>query len=309
MTGNGREEGREAYVDHVIERAVLCNSDEDGLVVRGGVDRGKAVGSSRETTRDVSGEDAVLRGAVEALEERELGRVEGRGLVERGEGLDDDVRVAGDVAVGRDRLGRGEVVLVRVHERARVQVLDRHLDREVLVRGDRLPVLGEHELGRGHVRLCGDDTHRRGVAGAGRDLLAVGDREVRDRRAEVDEVVRRRERGDLAGLSNVLAVVREALGDDRVKERCWVKSGVSRVRGTIVKILGSVRHVLSEVWGSLLLLAPALPVAAAEEAAGGAAAAEVAALPPLLALLPPFWAWLALLPPLLALAPPRKLLP
>ena len=235
MTGNGREEGREAYVDHVIEGAVLCNSDEDGLVVRGGVDRGKAVGSSRETTRDVSGEDAVLRGAVEALEERELGRVEGRGLVERGEGLDDDVRVAGDVAVGRDRLGRGEVVLVRVHERARVQVLDRHLDREVLVRGDRLPVLGEHELGRGHVRLCGDDTHRRGVAGAGRDLLAVGDREVRDRRAEVDEVVRRRERGDLASLSNVLAVVREALGDDRVKERCWVKSGVSRVRGTIVK--------------------------------------------------------------------------
>ena len=199
---------------------MLRNSDEHGLVVRGGVDGRETVGAGGEAARDVSGEDAVLRGAVETLEERELGRVEGRGLVERGERLDDDVRVAGDVAIGRDGLRGCKEVLGRVHERARVQVLDRHLDGEVLVRGDCLAVLGEHELRRGHVRLSGDDTHWCGVAGAGGDLLAVRDREVRDGRAKVDEVVRRRERGDLAGLGLVLTVVREALGDDRGVERC-----------------------------------------------------------------------------------------
>lgn len=139
------------YVDGVIERSVLRDCDEHRLVVRGRVDRRETVDTLRETTGDDSGEDAVLGLVVQALEERELGRVEGARLVERLELLDDDVRVAVDVAVRVGHLGRGEEVLVRVREEASVEVLDRHLDREVLVRGDRLAVLGEDELAGGHV--------------------------------------------------------------------------------------------------------------------------------------------------------------
>ena len=75
------------HVDHVVERTVLRDSDKDRLVVRGGVDRRKTVDTSGETTGNVSREDTVRRGGVQALEERELGRVRGRGLVERGERL------------------------------------------------------------------------------------------------------------------------------------------------------------------------------------------------------------------------------
>lgn len=208
------------HVDHVVEGTVLGDGDERGLVVRGGVDGRQAVGTCGETTGDGRGEDAVGRLVVETLEEHERGGVCGRGLVERRELVDDDVRVAVDVARTVDGLGRGEVVLVRVREEAGVEVLDRHRDREVLVSGDRLPVLGERELAGGHVRRRRDHAHRRGVARALLDLEAVRDLQVRDRRAEVDEVVRRRGGRDLARGRLVLAVVREALGDDGVEERC-----------------------------------------------------------------------------------------
>ena len=125
------------------------------------------------------------------------------------------MRVALDVARGRvDLLRRGEEVLGGVDEEARVEVPDRHLDREVRVRLDRRPVRGEDELGRGHVRRRRDDTHRRGVARSGGDLGAVREGEVGDRRAEVDEVVRGCERGDLAGGRDVLSVVLESSGDE-----------------------------------------------------------------------------------------------
>ena len=89
----------DSEVDHVIQRAVLCNSDDDRLVVRRGVDAGETVGTSRETVRDVGGDDAVLGTAVHALKEREARRVGGLGLFERVEELDDDVGVSNDVAL------------------------------------------------------------------------------------------------------------------------------------------------------------------------------------------------------------------
>ena len=174
---------------HIVQCAVLCDSDESGLVVRRRVDRGDAVRTGGKTAGDISGEDAVLRGRVETLEEHELGRVRRRLAVQAGERVDDDVRVAVDVARrGVDLLGCGEVVLGRVHEIACDEVPDGHLDREVLVRGNGGAVLREHELGRGHVREGGDNAHWRGVARPGRDLQPVREGFL-DGGAEVDEVV------------------------------------------------------------------------------------------------------------------------
>lgn len=61
-------------------------------------------------------------------------------------------------------------------------------------------------------------THRSGIAGSGGDLLAVRDGEVGDGSAEVNEVVRRGQRRDLAGRSVLLAIESEPSGDDRLVE-------------------------------------------------------------------------------------------
>ena len=213
------EQMQATYVDLVIHGPVLGNSDERRLVVRSGVDGRKTVGSGGETRGNIGSEDAVLRGVVETLEEREDLRVRRGRISERVDRFHYDVRVALDVAGAADLLGCSEEVLVRVDEEARVEVVDRHLDGEVLVRGDGRAVLGEDELGRRHVRRRGDDAHRRGVAGASGDLLAVRDRQVGNGRAEVDEVVLRRQRGNLAGGGVGLTVLLEARRDDRIEER------------------------------------------------------------------------------------------
>jgi hypothetical protein len=189
---------RKTHVDHVVERAVLRDGDEHRLVVRGRVDRGDAVEALGEAASDVRGEDAVLGGVVEALEEREAGRVRRRRLVGRLELLDDDVRVALDVPLRVHLLRRGKVVRVRVHEVARLEVRDGERDGEGRVGRERRAVRRELELGRRHVLRRRDDAHRRGVARARLDLLAVREREAGHRQAEVDEVVRRGQRRDLA---------------------------------------------------------------------------------------------------------------
>lgn len=74
------------------------------------------------------------------------------------------MRVADNVARRIDLLWRREEVRIRVDEVAGLEVLDGHLDREVLVRGDRCAIGGEDELASGHVRGCGDDSHRRWIA-------------------------------------------------------------------------------------------------------------------------------------------------
>lgn len=207
-------------LDHVIKGAVLCDGNERRLVVRSRVDRRKAVEASGEASGNIRGKNTTNILVVQTLEEDKV--VQGvcrRRRVKGGKGVDDDVRVSPDVALRVDDLGRREVVLLRVHEVACLQVLDCHLDSEVRVRGDRRTVRREDELGRWHVRRRRNNTHRGRIAGALLDLLPIGDLQVRDRRAEVDEVVRRRERGDLSRRWLVLAVIREPCGNHRIKKR------------------------------------------------------------------------------------------
>jgi hypothetical protein len=208
------------YVDHVIQGTMLSNSDKNRLVVRSRVDRRQPVGTRRETTSDIGGKNTVLCCIIETLEERELLRVRHGRLGERVQEVNNDVRVSLNAAIAGDLLRRREVVLLSVHEEAGVKVVDRHLDRERLILVESLTVHREDELRRGHLRLGSNDTHRRRVAGAGRDLLAVGDRKVGDGQAEVDEVVARGERRDLAGRRLVLTIVLEARGNDSGIQGC-----------------------------------------------------------------------------------------
>ena len=193
--------GRERdSLDHVVEGATLSDSDEGGLVVCRRVDRRHAVHTSGETARNLSGESAVVGLVVEALEEDELLRVERLLLVEALEAFDGDVRVALDEALSVHLLGRHVERRGRVGEVAELHVADRDGDGERLAGGDRRAVRRVHELGRRHLVLCGDHAHRGLVARTLDDLLAVRLGLVGELEAEVDEVVRRRDRRLLASV-------------------------------------------------------------------------------------------------------------
>ena len=168
---------------------MLCDRDKRRLVVRRRVNGREAVEARRKAVRDVSGEDTIRGRRVQPFEEHELGRVRRRRAVEAGEFVDHDVRVALDIPLRVHLLGRGEVVFRRVHEVSRFEIDDCHLYREVGVGLERGPIRWHDELGRRHVRRRGEYAHRRRVARPGLDLGAVRKGEVRDRRAEVDEVV------------------------------------------------------------------------------------------------------------------------
>lgn len=107
-----------------------------------GVDGGHAVDTGIKTVSDIDSDDAIDLGSVDTLEEGEDGRVSRSRLVERSELLNRDVRVADDVALRVHSLRRRVVVAVRVDEVTRLEVVERHGDRELLVRGDGVAVLG-----------------------------------------------------------------------------------------------------------------------------------------------------------------------
>ena len=65
------------HVSDIIQRSVLSDSDERGLVVRGRVDGREPVEALREAAGDVGGEDAVDGLVVHALEEHEVLRTWG----------------------------------------------------------------------------------------------------------------------------------------------------------------------------------------------------------------------------------------
>ena len=126
---------------------MLGNSNEDGLMVGGGIDRSETVGTSGQTTCDISRQDTTLSFVVQTLEEGELSRVR---RLSRGDGLnllDDDVRVTLDITLSVDLLRSGEVVLVGVDEVTGLEVLDGHRNRESGVGLDSLTVNRECELG------------------------------------------------------------------------------------------------------------------------------------------------------------------
>ena len=224
---------------------MLRDRDEAGLVVRGGVDGRELVGARWEAVGHVYGDGAIrVGGGVDALEERELRGIQDLGRPEVVDGLYDEMRVADDVALIVDELRRRVVVLLRVDKAARLEVCERHLDRELLVGLDGAQVGRVDEFGRGHVGAARDHAHRRRVARAVLDLLSVRERLV-DGEAEVDEVVVRGQRGDLARFGVVLPVVFEALGghagiqsclkveDGSVGRRCLRWVGRARTAGCL----------------------------------------------------------------------------
>jgi len=106
-------------VGAVVRGAMLGDRGKHALMVRGGVDREETVGTSSEALGDVSSNATVsIRRSIGALEERGLGRVGGRGLVGRGQWLNDGVCVAeGDAGVV-DLRWSGVVVALSVREEA-----------------------------------------------------------------------------------------------------------------------------------------------------------------------------------------------
>jgi hypothetical protein len=71
--------------------------------------------------------------------------------------------------------------------------LDSERDRKRLIWRNDVEVLRVGKFSGGHVRCGWDGTHRCGVARSTSNLLAIGDRLIGDRQAEVNKVIRRRE--------------------------------------------------------------------------------------------------------------------
>ena len=187
---------------------MLRDRDDRRLVVRRRIDAREAVHARGEALVERRGELAVLRGVVEALEEGKDVRVGWFRGLERVEELDDDVRVAADLALAVELLSirewisakrkfkreedprSCEIVFLRIHKEARLHPLNRHPHGKRLILIDHLEVLREHKLGARHIIRARDQADRRGVARAGLDLLAVSEGErVEGRETEVDEVV------------------------------------------------------------------------------------------------------------------------
>jgi len=96
-----------------------------------------------------------------------------------------------DQAIIVELLGCSEIVLFGVHEKTSLHAGNSKLNGECSVGLNGITVLGENEFAGRHVGDGRDDTHRRRVARSRGDLLAVGDREVWNSEAEVDEIVAR----------------------------------------------------------------------------------------------------------------------
>jgi len=65
----------DSEVNNIIKRSMLCDGDEDGLVVGGSIDGRDLVSACGQTTSNSSGQDTVGGGIIQALEEGELCRV------------------------------------------------------------------------------------------------------------------------------------------------------------------------------------------------------------------------------------------
>lgn len=192
-------------LDHIIQRPVLCDRNKGWLMVCSGVDGGQTISTRTNTTRNGNIKLAVHSCVIQSLEEYEAVRGGGSGLRERGELLNDNMRMALNVAGTADLLRCSEEVVVCVDEETSIQIVDGHHDSEGLVRGNRIEVLRVDELGRWHAGVRSNDTHRSRVAGPTRNLLSVGDVQVGHSEAEVDEVVRRRQRRNLSCGGPVMA--------------------------------------------------------------------------------------------------------
>ena len=180
----------QTHVNCVIERAMLGNRAQDGLVIGRSIDRGELVSTSRKTIVNISGQDPIsVRFSVQTLEECKDSRIRGVCLTKRAELFDNNVRVSLNNALRVQLLRSTEIVLVSIDEVASFQILDRHLDGELLV-GRHFSSIGwEDKFGRRHFGLGRDFTHGDRIARTIQNLLTVGNFEVRCGQTEVDEVV------------------------------------------------------------------------------------------------------------------------
>jgi hypothetical protein len=203
-------------VDTVIERTVLSDGDENGLMVGCRVDRAQAVGTSGETLVDGSRElTLAVSGQVQSLEECKDIRVQSVLALEIVNLFDGNVRMTDDDALIVDLLRSGVIVGSGVDEIAALNVFDFHRDCERLVLVEiRGKVFGKDEFGRGHLVDSDDTTHWSLVAGSTFFLNTVGQGNLLGQ-AKVDEVVGRGQGTDLSSgnIGTSLTVVLESLHD------------------------------------------------------------------------------------------------
>lgn len=138
---------------------MLGDGNEDRLMVGGRVDRGEFIRTSGETGSNISCELAIDGGRIQTLEESEHLRIVRGRLCNGGQGLNNDMRVALDLALRIEELGGSEVIFRSIHEETSLHSFDGHCDGESSVRLDGVTVLGGDEFGGGHVIGRRDDTH------------------------------------------------------------------------------------------------------------------------------------------------------
>ncbi len=180
--------GNDTHVNNIIQHTVLGDTNQSRLVVSGGIDGTHSVNTSRKTIGNISRQDTIDGSVVETLEE---GKVLGVGDSRRCQAVDllnNNVRMSLKNATAIGERGCGEVVLLSVDEETSLEVVDLHLDRELLVGLDLIQVLRVLEFGRGSLVLRNDNTHDGRVAGSVDDLFTVGQGKVLLGRAEVDAI-------------------------------------------------------------------------------------------------------------------------
>jgi len=188
--------------------SMLSDGSKHRLVVSASVDTGQSVGSSGQSTGDCFGQDTTNRGAIDTFEERKGQRIRGRGLSETGHLLDDKMRVTDNSAAAIDLARSSVVVGCGGYKVTSDHVANSHSDVERLVSGDGTKVRGESEFGRGEDGVGDDTAHDGRVAGPSDGLKTVCKGGLLGG-AEVDEVVGRCQRGNLASLGNCLTILRK----------------------------------------------------------------------------------------------------
>jgi hypothetical protein len=139
---------------------MLSDSDKDRLVIGSGIDRGQLINTSRKTVRYIDTKHAIDSGIIHTLEECEfIGVGQGR-LVNGTELFNDNMGVTDNLALRIKVLRGGIIVAVGINEVPGLYILNPHLDRESGVSFHGSEVLGESELGRGHIGGRGNGPHR-----------------------------------------------------------------------------------------------------------------------------------------------------
>lgn len=140
---------------------MLGYSDKHGLVICSTVDCSHTVDTFREAIRDVRLQHSIHGFIIQALKEDELTGVESLRVRKGVELLDDDVRVADDIALVVYLLRRGKVVRIGIDEVSCDEVVYGELYGKGLVRLNGGQILWRLELGRRHIRCGCDYAHGR----------------------------------------------------------------------------------------------------------------------------------------------------